>query len=149
MCCKENIVISTEELDRLIQSTNQDIRQVINHLAMLSGGSDGKEKAAGKQMNKDLRLGPWDVINKVFSSNEHRNMSIHDKSDLFFHDYNIAALFVQENYLSVTPKAPKYVLTNNRPPLCWFKTLEMFQNLCCLKKTLCFDHCKTRLRMTR
>ncbi|KAH0537816.1 hypothetical protein KQX54_001256 [Cotesia glomerata] len=34
-------------------------------------------------------------------------MSIHDKSDLFFHDYNIAGLFVQENYLSVVPKVPK------------------------------------------
>ena len=30
-------------------------------------------------------------------------MTLRDKSDLFFHDYNIAPLFVQENYLSVTP----------------------------------------------
>lgn len=31
-------------------------------------------------------------------------MTFNDKSDLFFHDYNIAPLFVQENYLKVKPK---------------------------------------------
>ena len=30
-------------------------------------------------------------------------MSLNDKSDLFFYDYNIAPLFVQENYLHVKP----------------------------------------------
>ena len=28
-------------------------------------------------------LGPWDVVKKVFNAEEHKNMSIHDKSDLF------------------------------------------------------------------
>ncbi|KAH0537815.1 hypothetical protein KQX54_001241 [Cotesia glomerata] len=46
LCCKENISISTENLDRLIQSTNFDIRQVINHLAMLKG--EPLEKKEGK-----------------------------------------------------------------------------------------------------
>ena len=32
-------------------------------------------------------------------------MSLMDKSDLFFHDYSIAPLFVQENYLHVKPVA--------------------------------------------
>lgn len=108
LCCKENISVSTENLDRLIQSTNFDIRQVINHLAMLKGEpADKKESRISGDINKDLKLGPWDVVRKVFSAEEHKNMSIHDKSDLFFHDYNIAGLFVQENYLSVVPKVPK------------------------------------------
>lgn len=33
-------------------------------------------------------------------------MTFNDKSDLFFHDYNIAPLFVQENYLKVKPNCP-------------------------------------------
>lgn len=107
ICYKESIQITTEQLDRLIESTNQDIRQVINHLALLVDKSGIQEKAESKRINKDLKLGPWDVVRKVFSSEEHKNMSIHDKSDLFFHDYNIAGLFVQENYLSVLPDAPK------------------------------------------
>lgn len=39
-------------------------------------------------------------------------MSIHDKSDLFFHDYSIGPLFVQQNYLSVAPNVPKTDLLN-------------------------------------
>lgn len=49
--------------------------------------------------------GPWDVLRKVFSEEELNKMSFYDKSDLFFHDYSIAPLFVQENYLSVVPHA--------------------------------------------
>ncbi|XP_033322523.2 germ line transcription factor 1 [Megalopta genalis] len=107
ICFKENINISTENLDRLIESTNQDIRQVINHLALFVGKTGTQEKSEKKHINKDLKLGPWDVVKKVFSAEEHKQMSIHDKSDLFFHDYNIAPLFVQENYLLVTPQGPK------------------------------------------
>ncbi|CAK9807284.1 Replication factor C subunit 1 [Anthophora plagiata] len=105
ICFKENINISTEDLDRLIESTNQDIRQVINHLALFVGQTGSQEKSEKKCANKDLKLGPWDVVRKVFSAEEH--MSIYDKSDLFFHDYNIAPLFVQENYLLVSPRVPK------------------------------------------
>ena len=47
--------------------------------------------------------GPWDVLRKVFSKEEHKKMSIYDKCDLFFYDYSIAPLFVQENYLNVQP----------------------------------------------
>ncbi|CAK9821609.1 Replication factor C subunit 1 [Anthophora retusa] len=105
ICFKENINIPTEDLDRLIESTNQDIRQVINHLALFVGQTGSQEKSEKKCVNKDLKLGPWDVVRKVFSAEEH--MSIYDKSDLFFHDYNIAPLFVQENYLLVSPRVPK------------------------------------------
>ncbi|XP_078032825.1 germ line transcription factor 1 isoform X2 [Augochlora pura] len=107
ICFKENINISGEDLDRLIESTNHDIRQVINHLSLFVGKTGTQEKTEKKHINKDLRLGPWDVVKKVFSAEEHKHMSIHDKSNLFFHDYNIAALFVQENYLMVAPDGPK------------------------------------------
>lgn len=113
MCFKENIQISNEDLDRLIESTNQDIRQVINHLALFVGQTGSQEKNEKKHINKDLRLGPWDVVKKVFSIEEHKHMSISDKSSLFFHDYNIAPLFVQENYLMVIPQVPKYVFQQN------------------------------------
>lgn len=50
--------------------------------------------------------GPFDVCRKVFASGEETaHMSLIDKSDLFFHDYSLAPLFVQENYLHVRPAA--------------------------------------------
>lgn len=55
--------------------------------------------------------GPFDVCRKVFASgDETAHMSLIDKSDLFFHDYSLAPLFVQENYLHVRPAAAGWVL---------------------------------------
>ena len=52
--------------------------------------------------------GPFDVCRKVFVGGEETSkMTIHDKSDLFFHDYSIAPLFVQENYVNVIPYAAR------------------------------------------
>ncbi|KAI4487895.1 hypothetical protein M0802_011714 [Mischocyttarus mexicanus] len=106
ICFKENIKISNERLDQIIESTSHDIRQVINHLSLLNDKSEDVKKTEYKP-NKDLKLGPWEVVKKVLNAEEHKNMNINEKSDLFFHDYNISSLFVQENYLSVMPAAPK------------------------------------------
>uniref|UniRef100_A0A8B9VRD3 Replication factor C subunit 1 n=1 Tax=Anas zonorhyncha TaxID=75864 RepID=A0A8B9VRD3_9AVES len=55
---------------------------------------------------KDIKLGPFDVVRKVFAAGEEASrMSLIDKSDLFFHDYSLAPLFVQENYVHVKPAA--------------------------------------------
>jgi replication factor C subunit 1 len=55
--------------------------------------------------------GPWDVVRMIFSEQDHKSMSIHDKCDLFFHDYNLTPLFVQECYLSVIPHKPEAYVT--------------------------------------
>ncbi|XP_057584405.1 replication factor C subunit 1 isoform X3 [Hippopotamus amphibius kiboko] len=56
--------------------------------------------------NQDIRQGPFDVARKVFVTGEETaHMSLMDKLDLFFHDYSIAPLFVQENYIHVKPVA--------------------------------------------
>lgn len=60
-------------------------------------------------MANALLQNAWDVLRKVFSKEDHKRMSIHDKCDLFFYDYSIAPLFVQENYLTVKPLNPEYV----------------------------------------
>nr|XP_042141348.1 replication factor C subunit 1 [Peromyscus maniculatus bairdii] len=63
-------------------------------------------KADSQRAKKDIKLGPFDVARKVFAAGEETaHMSLMDKSDLFFHDYSIAPLFVQENYLHVKPVA--------------------------------------------
>lgn len=101
LCFKEGIKISTEDLDRLIESTNYDIRQVINHLEFLGGRTAHVEASDKKHSNKNFKVGPFDVVKVAFNAEEQKNMSLNDKIGLYFHDYNIAPLFVQENYLSV------------------------------------------------
>uniref|UniRef100_A0A182PRP7 Replication factor C subunit 1 n=1 Tax=Anopheles epiroticus TaxID=199890 RepID=A0A182PRP7_9DIPT len=114
VCFKEQLKLSPGVLEEIIAGTGGDVRQTLNHLALYSAGKsmaasltvDSAKKQA-ESSKKDVKIGPWDVIRKVFSAEEHKNMTLNDKADLFFHDYNISPLFVQENYLKVQPKAPR------------------------------------------
>uniref|UniRef100_A0A1Q3EZW3 Replication factor C subunit 1 n=1 Tax=Culex tarsalis TaxID=7177 RepID=A0A1Q3EZW3_CULTA len=115
VCFKEGLKLAPGALEEIIAGTGGDVRQTLNHLALHSTGkalgaanlTAAQAKQEAQTARKDVKMGPWDVIRKVFSAEDHRTMSIHDKSDLFFHDYSLAPLFVQENYLKVTPKVPK------------------------------------------
>uniref|UniRef100_U3K3U3 Replication factor C subunit 1 n=1 Tax=Ficedula albicollis TaxID=59894 RepID=U3K3U3_FICAL len=63
-------------------------------------------KTDASRAKKDIKLGPFDIVRKVFATGEEAaRMSLIDKSDLFFHDYSLAPLFVQENYVHVKPAA--------------------------------------------
>ncbi|XP_041763616.1 replication factor C subunit 1 [Anopheles merus] len=114
VCFKEQLKLSPGVLEEIIAGTGGDVRQTLNHLALYSAGksmaaslSVDSAKKQADSAKKDIKIGPWDVIRKVFSAEDHKHMTLNDKADLFFHDYNIAPLFVQENYLKVQPKAPR------------------------------------------
>lgn len=75
-------------------------------------------KSDAAKARKDTKMGPFDVCRKVFAAGEETaHMSLLDKSDLFFHDYSLAPLFVQENYLNVRPAAAGYEEPNT---ICMF-----------------------------
>ncbi|GAB0097989.1 Replication factor C subunit 1 [Sergentomyia squamirostris] len=108
VCFKEKLKLAPGVLDEIIASTNHDVRQTLNILSMLNAKKDDSgTQTGGQNSKKDLKLGPWDVVRKVFSAEEQRKMSIQDRSDLFFHDYSLGPLFVQENYLKVSPRGDK------------------------------------------
>ncbi|EDW32619.1 GL13172 [Drosophila persimilis] len=111
ICFKEKVKISPAKVEEIIAATNNDIRQSINHISLMSAGEDiptqSQAKVELKTASKDLKLGPWEVVRKVFTAEEHKRMSFADKCDLFFHDYSLAPLFVQQNYLQVTPQGNK------------------------------------------
>ena len=84
--------------------------QVIHNLSMWSSKDKlmtyDQCKSDAAKARKDMKMGPFDVCRKVFAAGEETaNMSLIDKSDLFFHDYSLAPLFVQENYPHVRPRA--------------------------------------------
>lgn len=111
VCFKEGIKITPDALSQVITGAGMDVRQVLNHLSVWTAGekslsSETAQKEA-KAAKKDTILGPWEVCRKVFSEEDHKSMSVADKSRLFFYDYSLAPLFVQENYLQVVPHCPK------------------------------------------
>ncbi|XP_077157827.1 replication factor C subunit 1 isoform X2 [Paroedura picta] len=107
---KEGLKIPPPAMNEIILAANQDIRQVLHNLSMWCAKSkaltyDSVKEDASKA-RKDIKLGPFDVARKVFATGEETSrMSLIDKSDLFFHDYSLAPLFVQENYIHVKPAA--------------------------------------------
>lgn len=105
---KEGVKISPKTIEDIIQATNNDVRQTLNSLSLISANPDAQGSGLRNDNGKkDLKLGQWEVVRRVFSAESHKTMSLNDKSDLFFHDYNLAALFVQQNYLSAVPNGPK------------------------------------------
>ncbi|XP_016061994.1 PREDICTED: replication factor C subunit 1 isoform X2 [Miniopterus natalensis] len=107
---KEGLKIPPPAMNEIILGANQDIRQVLHNLSMWCAQSKAltydQARADSQRAKKDIRLGPFDVARKVFAAGEETShMSLVDKSDLFFHDYSIAPLFVQENYIHVKPVA--------------------------------------------
>ncbi|KAJ6628243.1 Replication factor C subunit 1 [Pseudolycoriella hygida] len=108
ICFKEQFKMPSSAIDEIISATNNDIRQTINHLTLMSANNSiALTQTKQDTAKKDMKLGPWDVVRKVFSAEEHKTMSLADKSDLFFNDYSMGPLFVQQNYLIVAPKVPK------------------------------------------
>lgn len=132
VCFREQMKVDPKAIEEIITASNNDIRQTINYLAMLSAGKDipkkeGEVADRSNVMKKDLKIvsgglfykeimnlieliffqGPWEVVRKVFSAEEHKKMSLNDKADLFFQDYSMGPLFVQENYLQVSPAGSK------------------------------------------
>ncbi|XP_037947204.1 replication factor C subunit 1-like [Teleopsis dalmanni] len=117
ICFKEKLKMDPKKVEEIIAATNNDIRQTINHISLLSAGKKLNLESSGnktddKVAQKDLKLGPWEVARKVFSAEEHKHMSLYDKCDLFFHDYSLGPLFVQQNYLQVIPAGPKKDIIN-------------------------------------
>ncbi|XP_067297806.1 replication factor C subunit 1 [Pseudorasbora parva] len=115
---KEGLRIPPPALNEVILASNQDIRQILHNLSMWSAKDKvmtyDQAKADANKAKKDMKLGPFDVCRKVFASGEETaHMSLIDKSDLFFHDYSLAPLFVQENYLHVRPAAAGGNLKNH------------------------------------
>ncbi|XP_061848332.1 replication factor C subunit 1 isoform X2 [Colius striatus] len=107
---KEGLKIPPPAMQEIILAANQDIRQVLHNLNMWCAKDKSltydEAKMDASRAKKDVKLGPFDVVRKVFAGGEEASrMSLIDKSDLFFHDYSLAPLFVQENYVHVKPAA--------------------------------------------
>ena len=96
----EQISISMLQLVEIAESTSCDMRQVINHLQMII--SSGKVVAGKGQ--KDESLGPFEIVKGLFTSTTARSWDYAKRNELFFCDYDLTPLLVQQNYLRCVEK---------------------------------------------
>ena len=55
------------------------------------------------------RQGAFDAVRRLLSGAESSKMNLIEKSDMFFCDYSMMPLFMQENYLMVDPSQSRWV----------------------------------------
>lgn len=104
---KEGLRIPPQAMEQIILGANQDVRQVLHNMSMWTAKEKSlnydQAKADAAKAQKDIKMGPFDAVRKLLSGADNSKMNLNEKSDLFFCDYSMMPLFVQENYLLVEP----------------------------------------------
>lgn len=101
---KEGLRLDKINVKNLAESSDYDIRQVLNSLYLFKdGGSD--------EMVKTTRLNAFEATKKVLTASR---LSIEERFDCFFADYNIMPLFMFENYAKNRPTKGDHLETVSR-----------------------------------
>ena len=108
ICSREHIRITHDSLDSLIHACNRDIRHILHTLNLFYQQSSSVLTNLTKS-EKALSTSPFDACMKMFSSSD---LTVMDKTNLYFHDYSLVPLLIQENYLRVVPS-----ITADRKPV--------------------------------
>ena len=99
----EGITMSSSAMEALIETTNNDIRLIINQLQMRRLTKQSFEYDDIKGLSKkDVDMGPFTAVDKLCAANADK-MSVNDRLNLVFQDSDIIPLFIQENYLHYRP----------------------------------------------
>ncbi|CAE8736092.1 unnamed protein product, partial [Polarella glacialis] len=112
----EGLEVEANALEALAESCGSDMRMVLNQLQMLARSEKAQEEGVNymdmkerlKQVSKDqgIMLSPFDACKKLLNSSEGSRLSFRDRLDMFFVDYSLMGLLVQENYLKSVDKKP-------------------------------------------
>ncbi|KAG8981914.1 hypothetical protein FRC05_000056 [Tulasnella sp. 425] len=125
---KEKLKTSASAIDALAQGSNSDIRQILNMMSTWKLSNDSMDFDQSKDLaaanEKYSLMTPFVIADKLLGpytfSNTSR-MTLGDKMDLYFHDFSLVPLMIQENYLKTTPRK----LTNLQGPELALKSLEI------------------------
>jgi len=100
---RENVrQIKQDTLDEIIKSCNQDIRQTLHSLNLWSIDGGETDSKAAKMIDKSVNNNPFELCRLSFSD-ELRTKPLSEKIEIFFADYQLMPLLIQENYLQCLP----------------------------------------------
>ena len=95
---REKLKISNDVLNDLMEASNHDIRQCIYSLQLIAAG------ASGVIEKKDISVNIFEAAKKILSN----DTDMATKQEMFFSDYSIMPLFIQENYPNVRGDNMRY-----------------------------------------
>ena len=105
ICKLENLKIPKETLKNLVESSGQDLRQIINILQMWKNQNANFGSDFMKSITKDesVMINNFDAAQKLLNHGEKpldaQYKTFRQKVDLFFIDHEMIPLLVQESYL--------------------------------------------------
>ncbi|KAI8601099.1 chromosome transmission fidelity factor [Dissophora ornata] len=104
---RESRTIPANVLDKLVSGSQSDIRQVLNMLSTWSLTKKTMDydegSALSKSSEKYVALNPFQIAEQLLIETNYRGLSLADKLDLYFNDYQLAPLMIQENYIRMNP----------------------------------------------
>ncbi|KAK9170741.1 Replication factor RFC1 C terminal domain protein [Cryptosporidium meleagridis] len=103
---KEGMKIEPNAIELLCESVGNDLRQILNELQLLSLSninvrfSDIKAEISGHLKDVQVTLDVFSATKKLLTTSESSHLSIHDKLEIFFIDFDLMPLLLEENYIS-------------------------------------------------
>ncbi|CDW57530.1 replication factor C subunit 1 [Trichuris trichiura] len=97
---KERLAVSPQTLDQLIEAAQHDIRQVLHNLSLMTSSKQNVTFDEARQsVKKDVNMNIFEATRSLFTDSEgSAQLSLIDRAEIFFTDYSLVPLFVQENY---------------------------------------------------
>uniref|UniRef100_A0A183BZ21 AAA domain-containing protein n=1 Tax=Globodera pallida TaxID=36090 RepID=A0A183BZ21_GLOPA len=89
---RERVNLAKDGLDKIIEASHLDIRQCINSLQFSAGVGTSKQP-----QRKDVTVNVFEAARQILSA----DTSLMQKNELYFTDYSLIPLFVQENYVNI------------------------------------------------
>ncbi|KAI9332356.1 replication factor RFC1 C terminal domain-containing protein [Obelidium mucronatum] len=104
---REGLDIKQNAMDTLVKGTHSDIRQILNMLSTYSLQSSeltfDQSRNLSKSSEKNMTMSPWDVTGTLLNRGSFRDASFADKLELYFNDFSLIPLMIQENYIKMDP----------------------------------------------
>ncbi|CUV07608.1 unnamed protein product [Cryptosporidium hominis] len=103
---KEGMKIEPNAIELLCESVGNDLRQILNELQLLSLSninvrfSDVKTEISGHLKDVQVTLDVFSATKKLLTTSESSHLSINDKLEIFFIDFDLMPLLLEENYIS-------------------------------------------------
>ncbi|KAJ3161679.1 hypothetical protein HDU86_006449 [Geranomyces michiganensis] len=127
----EGLELKANVVGQLVQSTSADIRQILNLLSTFRLServmSYDQSQRLARSAEKDGTISSFDAAAQLFSHN-YMNMSLTDKMQLYYNDYSIMSLFVQEQYIRMKPAVAENIAGRRGPVAVAIETLSCMSN---------------------
>ncbi|KAA6362592.1 MAG: putative DNA replication factor C, large subunit [Streblomastix strix] len=108
----EGVVFSSNAVDELVRSANNDIRQILTLCQMWKDTPlDFNSFVSGMKsvVQKNITLSIHNVVPKFFVNLDYQSYTINDRIDFYFVDQGIVPLYVFENYIRCRPGAQSLI----------------------------------------